>query len=188
MRMKHVVLVLLSLVVVIVGFSGYQVFLYQQQIKDLEWTIFKLQTRVTDLENNARQLSRYRLNRPTLNELEGFLRMDNVNNNTWTEDVYTCVNFAGDLKAHAEAAGWNISFVVVDIQLWYRGETISYGHTINGAYLADGSWVFIEPQNDGIYPSIDKLLTETIPEILNPTEGWLPGSVSIVGYEYSVIW
>ena len=32
-----------------------------------------------------------------------------------------------------------------------RRHRIRFGHTLDGAYLSDGSWVWIEPQNDRNY-------------------------------------
>jgi hypothetical protein len=44
-------------------------------------------------------------------------------------------------------AGYNISYVSLN----YEDPDGSWGHSFNATYLADGSSVRIEPQNDRIY-------------------------------------
>ena len=52
-------------------------------------------------------------------------------------------------------AGWNISYVSLN----YEDPDRSCGHSFNATYLADGSSVRIEPQNDRIYrETIEKFL------------------------------
>ena len=99
------------------------------------------------LEN---ELSHYKLNPPTLSELKTFLAEDTIDQNKWIEGVYICMNYAEDLKEHARSYGYNISYVLINFDYTYNSYSDSAGHTLNGAYLSDGTWVWIEPQTDEI--------------------------------------
>lgn len=100
--------------------------------------------------------SNYALRRPTMEELRVFLAQDNTDHNKYKDSGYVCINFAVDLKIAARQQHWNLSFVVVN---FHDSSSESYGHALNGAYLADGTFVWIEPQYDIIYAgSIEKFL------------------------------
>jgi len=93
------------------------------------------------------ELAKYRLRRPTYAELQEFLTADQIDKRTYVKEQYVCVNFAADLKHSAAGFGYNISFVTVN----FDAPDKSGGHALNGAYLSDGSWVWIEPQTDSIH-------------------------------------
>jgi hypothetical protein len=115
-----------------------------RQIADLNFRQNELATKVTTLELD---LAKCRLKRPTYFELQEFLRIDQTDRKNYREGQYVCINFAADLKRNAALVGYNVSYVAVN----YRGPRGSGGHALNGAYLSDGSWVWIEPQSDKIY-------------------------------------
>jgi hypothetical protein len=114
------------------------------RLSRLEGEVEALEVKARSLES---QLATYKLRRPDLAELQSFLSADQTDKNQYQRLRYVCINFAADLKRNAARVGYNISFVTVN----YEYEGGSAGHALNGAYLADGSWVWIEPQNDGIY-------------------------------------
>ncbi|MEM3448092.1 MAG: zinc ribbon domain-containing protein [Nitrososphaerota archaeon] len=103
-------------------------------------------------------LSRYKLRRPTYDELKIFLLTDNTDKNPFVKETYNCMHFARDLQQKAKLAGWNISYVSVNYH--YRYST--YGHACNGVYLADGRHLYIEPQTDKIFPSLDELICDLV--------------------------
>jgi len=126
----------------------------QIEINNLQIEIQKLNLELTSINN---ELKHYKLNRPTEYELKLFLSIDDTDKHEYKKGSYVCINFAKDLKVNAAKAGWNISFIVVNF-ISPKGEE---GHALNGAYLADGRWVWIEPQNDKIYyGSIEEYLKE----------------------------
>jgi hypothetical protein len=153
-KLTVVAIVLLIVFGVVIGealmFSG-QIGSYGNRITDLEYRIRDLEDNVTVLSNGnvrlTQELSHYKLRRPTYEELQSFLAKDGTSERSYVDQSYVCMNFAYDLKASAAEQGWNISFVSVN----YDDPRGGGGHACNGAYLADGSWVWIEPQNDRIY-------------------------------------
>ena len=145
------------LLIATVTTSGYAYYLHEenlQRIRDLslmrvelgrlEGEVKALEVKVRSLES---ELTTYKLRRPSLSELQLFLRIDQIDKNEYKRLSYVCINFAADLKRNAARAGYNISFVTVN----YEHEGGSAGHALNGAYLSDGSWVWIEPQKDKIH-------------------------------------
>jgi len=131
---------------------------YTAQLHEYERKVASLESRVQDLESDqtrlknekmqlSKELSHYRLKRPTYYELLDFLANDGTSEHVYRKGSYVCMNFAWDLKANAIQQGWNISFVSIN----FDDPTGGGGHACNGAYLADGSWVWIEPQTDRIY-------------------------------------
>jgi len=115
-----------------------------RQVTELVSKQNELATKVTALELD---LAKRKLKRPSYSELQEFLRIDQTDRKNYQEGRYVCINFAADLKRNAVLVGYNISYVVVN----YEGPNKSGGHGFNSAYLSDGSWVWIEPQNDKIY-------------------------------------
>jgi len=115
-----------------------------RQITELTVKQNELVSKVTTLELD---LGKHKLRRPTYSDLYEFLRTDQTDKKKYEEGLYVCMNFAADLKRNAALAGYNISFVSVN----FDAPNKSGGHALNGAYLLDGSWVWIEPQNDKIY-------------------------------------
>jgi len=144
------------LLVVTVGTFGYAYYvqaenlqivrdlsLMRSELGRLEGEAKALEVKVQSLEA---ELSVHKLGRPSLSELQLFLKTDQTDKHEYKRLSYVCINFAADLKRNGARAGYNISFVSVN----YESDG-SWGHALNGAYLSDGSWVWIEPQNDKIY-------------------------------------
>jgi hypothetical protein len=109
--------------------------------------------------------------------LKQFLADDPTSRHPSVKGQYECMDFARDLKAHAAAAGWNMSFVVTNFMLTWNGQTHGYGHAFNGVLLADGTTVYVEPQNDQIYLTINDLLVHLY---------LFPVQISII--EVAVVW
>lgn len=145
------------LLIATIATSGFAYHLHEenlQRIRDLssvrvelsrfEGEVKALEAKVRSLES---ELTTHKLRRPSLSELQLFLSMEQTDKNQYKKWSYVCINFAADLKRNAARAGYNTSFVAVN----YEYEEGSAGHALNGAYLTDGSWVWIEPQNDKIH-------------------------------------
>ncbi|MBS7646183.1 MAG: hypothetical protein QXR65_09215 [Candidatus Bathyarchaeia archaeon] len=98
------------------------------------------------------ELEKHRLKRPTINELRAFLEMDYTNEHRYDVESYICVHYARDLKANAAQRGYNLCFITVNYKVGLFGE--ERGHALNGAYLSDGSFVYIEPQRDKIHETL----------------------------------
>jgi len=96
------------------------------------------------------------LRRPSEQELRTFLASDLTDSQPFVIGRYVCMNYASDLKRNAALAGWNISVVIVN----YNSSRGVYGHVLNGAYLSDGRWVWIEPQKDLIAWSLETHLKD----------------------------
>jgi Tfp pilus assembly protein PilX len=148
-------------IALIVGISMFQIVYFQTQITSLRSDLQIAEGNLQASENKVilanrkaemfeNELSHYKLNRPTLSELKTFLAEDTTNQNKWVEGIYICMNFAADLKEHARNKGYNISYIIINFDYTYNSYSYSAGHTMNGAYLADGTWVWIEPQTDEI--------------------------------------
>ena len=147
------------------------------RVDELNLKVAELQERSSQLESQLAQtrveLDRYQLKRPTMDELKAFLAEDDTDRRGHDEEGYVCIHYARDLKARAAQRGYNLCFVVVNYNVaWRRG----YGHALNGAYLSDGSFVYIEPQSDKIYED----LIDDLKEVEKASR--------IVIINYSIIW
>lgn len=109
------------------------------RVSDLQSRLDDYRVEVDRLQGEVEELQRLMLRRPTYAELGAFLRVDDTDENEWVEGQYVCINFAGDLKAHARAAGFNVSYVQVNFYVASEG----YGHAFNGVILADGRHVYV---------------------------------------------
>jgi len=149
-----IVFMLIILGVAILGIVHLEIQLqsYESKVALLDIQLKSLRTEKDEIQNErmrlVSELSHYKLKRPTFNELVMFLANDGTDGHRYDPDSYVCVNFAHDLKTNAARVGWNISFVDIN---FYDKNGDGWGHSCNGAYLADGSWVWIEPQTDRIY-------------------------------------
>lgn len=116
------------------------------QVSNLQATVESLRDEIEGLEG---ELSRYKLRRPSIDELRAFLSADRTDEHEFVEGEYDCKSFARDLRSAARLQGLNLSYAIVDFEYrrfgWERG-----GHVMNGAWLADGGWVWIEPQSDDV--------------------------------------
>ncbi|HID17819.1 TPA: hypothetical protein EYP26_05960 [Candidatus Bathyarchaeota archaeon] len=115
--------------------------------------VSSLQAAVESLRGEAgglrSELSRYKLRRPSIEELKAFLAADRTDEREFVEGVYDCKSFARDLRSAAKAQGLNLSYAIVDFEYWHFGWERG-GHIMNGAWLADGGWAWIEPQGDDV--------------------------------------
>jgi len=137
-----------------------------------------------DKASLEKELGHYKLKTPTRTELERFLLDDQTDKNEYREGNeyrigYVCINFACDLKANAARAGWNISFIVANYDVHYRGRHYEYGHSFNMAILADDSIVYIDTYTDSLYDSVEELLAYAIERV---------ESTDILVMETAVIW
>jgi hypothetical protein len=112
----------------------------------------QLRLRVDQLQRESRASVR----RPSESELKSFLASDPVSMVPFRSGSYICTNYAADLKRNAVLAGWNISVVIVN----YNSSRGFGGHVLNGAYLSDGRWVWIEPQRDLVLTDLESHLRD----------------------------
>ncbi|MEM4649584.1 MAG: hypothetical protein QXP78_02830 [Candidatus Bathyarchaeia archaeon] len=118
-------------------------------------TIKQLNDENLQLKN---EIKKYKLRNPeSIEELKKFLEDDDVNFREYVKG-YICINYARDLKIHAERMGLNVSFIIVNFNSPEGGG----GHALNGAYLSNGEFVYIEPQTDKIYFSIEEALKDIL--------------------------
>lgn len=94
----------------------------------------------------------------TLEEIQSFLKEDRVDRRTFLPNVYDCKQFSADMWRSAYLKGLEASIV---LYLRERSETnanlakVFYGvenpfHLVVAFLLTDGTWLYIEPQNDKI--------------------------------------
>jgi hypothetical protein len=156
---RLILLVVLAVSVASVGAYGYYRIVVlehtvtesSKRILTMNETIKALEDAKADLAGRVSVLQHYNLSRPTLEQLRQFLNEDPTDKNYYGRGSYVCINFAKDLKQAAVAKHWNLSYVIVN---YYLGSEPRGGHAFNGAILADGRHIFIEPQNDRIYSSM----------------------------------
>ena len=113
----------------------------------------QLRLRVDQLQ---RERNRASVRRPSESELKSFLASDPVSMVPFRSGSYICINYAADLKRNAVLAGWNISVVIVN----YNSSRGFGGHVLNGAYLSDGRWVWVEPQRDLVLTDLESHLRD----------------------------
>jgi arsenate reductase-like glutaredoxin family protein len=138
----------------------------QQQLNQTQKQLDQLKTQndllKAQLTNATSQLNHHILRRPTLQELQTFLLNNKPNLPASNRTDPNCVQFSSDLKKFAAVAGLNISYVQVNYVATWKGKQYGYGHALNGAYLADGTWVYIEPQTGEVSQSLEHLITELV--------------------------
>jgi len=94
----------------------------------------------------------------TLEEIQSFLKEDRIDRRTFLPNVYDCKHFSADVWRSAYLEGFEASMV---LYLRERSETdrnlakAFYGienpfHLVVAFLLTDGTWLYIEPQNDKI--------------------------------------
>ena len=124
----------------------------QAELEASERLLATYSARIGVLESTAKR--GVFLARPSRTELAEFLAKDLTDQRTYRTG-YVCMHFASDLKHNAALAGWNLSVVLVNFQFReFNGFVQVNGHVLNGVYLADGSFVYIEPQTDKIFSSL----------------------------------
>jgi hypothetical protein len=151
----------------------------QRKVGDLEGELAAYQGRADLLESELRRLGdlndilavqisqmqkeldrKISFRKPTLSELQTFLANDQTDKNLYDGTLYKCTQFSRDLKRNAALAGFNFSAVLVDYEGYEFQMKVSRGHVLNGAYLADGRFVYIEPQSDKISPLLIDLMRD----------------------------
>ncbi|MEM3506792.1 MAG: hypothetical protein QXT31_03975 [Candidatus Bathyarchaeia archaeon] len=166
-----------------------QIIQLNNQIDTLNTQVSNLQAYIDRLSTENKELKRYRLNHfQSLDELKRFLANSQISERKYSYTTYNCINFAKDLKIEAREKGYNLSFVIANYRVgnWLLGYEEA-SHAFNAA-LINGNLVYIEPQNDRIYNSMEELLAslwvwqgrygETIPAT--------PNDITI--YNYEIIW
>ena len=94
----------------------------------------------------------------TLEEIQSFLKEDRIDRRTFLPNVYDCKHFSADVWRSAYLEGFEASMV---LYLRERSETnrnlakAFYGienpfHLVVAFLLTDGTWLYVEPQNDKI--------------------------------------
>jgi len=125
---------------------------------ELEKLKAQLEGQVHELDG---ELAKIKPRRPSYQELEYFLFLDKTSEKPYVRDWYVCADYAIDVRMNARQQGWNLSIVFV----WWKSGRTEYAHALNGAYLTDGSFVYVEPQWDRILPGdIEKALAEDFPD------------------------
>jgi hypothetical protein len=179
-KLKTVLKVIILVLTIIL--TNTIVWQYQEgQIISLKNDVKNLQQVVNQLSN---ELNKYKLiDFSSIEELKAFLREDHIDEKEWIEGKYVCINFANDLKIHAAEKGYNISVVFAN----YEIDRERYGHSFNAA-LIKNKLIFIEPQNDNIYYSMEELIAESMSynSIYGIYRKVYPNEVHI--QEYAIIW
>jgi hypothetical protein len=176
--------------------------LLQRKLGDLEGELAAYQGRADLLEMELRRLGdlndilavqisqiqkeldrRVSLRKPTLSELQTFLANDQTDKNLYDGTLYKCTHFSRDLKRNAGLAGFNFSVVLVDFEGYVLQRKVSSGHVLNGAYLADGRFVYIEPQGDKIsFLLIDLMRDLQVPVNYEGNLLWMkPDQITVIG-------
>jgi hypothetical protein len=146
-------------------------------VKQLQGQNYVLSVTVSELQEEVQNAG---LKRPTYSELVSFLASDSTDGEwRYKEGSYICVNFAADLKANAAEKGWNISCVWANYDC---AEGHGLDHAWNGAYLADGTWVWIEPIYDRIHEG--DLSVNSVEAFLK----WHFGYSWVTVTEYAIVW
>ncbi len=114
---------------------------------------YVIQGIVSQRNSLSSELERYRLNNPTIDELKDFLMKDQTSKKI-SSVGYDCTYFARDLRNNARFSGINMCIVVLDVTASVRDEYGPFdfygGQMMNGVTLSDGTFVWIEPQDDSI--------------------------------------
>jgi Leucine-rich repeat (LRR) protein len=106
----------------------------------------------------AEEYSAANVSPATLEEIQSFLKEDRIDGRTFIPNVYDCKHFSADLWRSAYLEGFEASMV---LYLHERSEgnrilaKTFYGmenpfHLVVAFLLTDGTWLYIEPQNDKI--------------------------------------
>lgn len=106
----------------------------------------------------AEEYSAANVSPATLEEIQSFLKEDRIDGRTFIPNVYDCKHFSADLWRSAYLKGFEASMV---LYLHGRSEgnkilaKTFYGienpfHLVVAFLLTDGTWLYIEPQNDKI--------------------------------------
>jgi hypothetical protein len=78
---------------------------------------------------------------PTYSEMKRFLREDDTDKNEYSEESYSCTDFAAGLNNNAAQLGYNTAYV-------YIAYSDGTGHAIAAFQTVDKGLIFIEPQFD----------------------------------------
>ena len=165
------------LLFLLIGTSGMMIYQYIQKES--------IASERDKLTQEIKVLRRFELRRPSEGELAAFLISDLTDRHSYQETnfTYVCTHFARDLKANARVAGWNFSLVLIYISVDFNETRVEKkleklnkytvlettlttvtmhhyagSHAANKVYLSDGSFVYVEPQTDGIYRNLTDLV------------------------------
>jgi len=144
------------------------------EINDTKATLIELMNENQRLSiiisENDKQAPIIRLKDPSYKELEKFLEEDEISEQRYGIPRRVCINFAKNLRESAHQAGLNFSFIVLNVR--DKEDGTEWGHALNGCYLDDGTFVFIEPQTDKTYRSLSEFLEENDLELINYVIIW----------------
>jgi len=84
------------------------------------------------------------LHDPTFEELQTFLRVNQIDKNEYQKHLYNCVSFTKDLLLDAKGRGIRGYFVIIELPKSDPHHAIAMFETV------DKGTVYIEPQNDNI--------------------------------------
>ncbi|MEM3439393.1 MAG: hypothetical protein QXG32_00545 [Candidatus Bathyarchaeia archaeon] len=114
-----------------------------------------------EAETLRKELGRLQLKRPSAAELRAFLSLDRTDERPYDRYSFVCLHYASQLRANARRAGYNLSFVALNFEASHDERPLSPlmgGHALNGAILADGRHIWIEPQTDDWDEDLEALL------------------------------
>jgi hypothetical protein len=111
------------------------------------------------------ELSKFTLENPSIEDLHKFLSNDNTNQKDGENWDYK--EFANMLRLNARKSGFNMCVVLLEVNYVIKSASRDKEYwapstglvTINGAILDDGTFVYIDPQDDQII-SFDRYTLE----------------------------
>ncbi|MEM3589408.1 MAG: hypothetical protein QXN33_00225 [Candidatus Bathyarchaeia archaeon] len=120
-----------------------------------------MRARISEMEDRLSELrarlALFTLQNPTWDELRAFLKGDDTD-----ERGTLCPISAWRLRLRAREKGWNMSYVLVNFWFLNDSKPVFVGHALNGIWLANGTWVWIEPSNDDVDQDLESLLTRLV--------------------------
>lgn len=103
--------------------------------------------------------------RPKLSSVESFLEANEVDENEYKEDEYTCVDYTFDLMKAGEKKGFETGFVYI----YLYDESSTSAHSIAYFNTSDEGIIYVEPQTDTIMHNLP--LNEYYWKVVYDTEG-----------------
>ena len=168
---KSVGMIILTMVLALGLVGSTTLLLVQsQQITALEEQVTTLETELSDLQAEFSNLfSDYDTLReafeepledpitPTIDQVRGWLAVDDTDECPYEDGVWTCGDYAAMLMTRVKEKNWRIRIAVVSYSLdgdssygVYNQPYGRYGHAFNVIECTDGIW-YIEPQSDATW-------------------------------------
>lgn len=138
---------------------------------------------IDHLYNNLISLSdRYHLHDPTYEEVLDFVEYDTTDQNVYSAVSigYICAHFARDFNNNAEDEGIKCGIVYFYANYYndYYEDYIDFGHAISCFNTIDEGVIYVDPQDDTLYDSINEIEEDWIS--LGYTDFWI--------YDYVISW